>query len=90
MDKNSAIPCHSLHNRAKSIYCKSTTYVSIRAKILPKEGSTPSLGTISGMNGLPSVGYFLDRIYRIEEDLSHARLTLHAASALKTQRRQGR
>ena len=33
---------------------------------------------------------FLDRIYRIEEDLSHARLTLHAASALKTQSRQGR
>ena len=27
---------------------------------------------------------------RIEEDLSHARLTLHAASALKTQSRQGR
>jgi len=32
----------------------------------------------------------LNRIYRIEEDLSHARLTLHAASALKTQSRQGR
>ena len=32
----------------------------------------------------------LDRIYRIEEDLSHARLTLHAASALKPRRRQGR
>lgn len=46
MDKNSAIPCHSLHNRAKSIYCTSTTYVSIRAKIVPKEGSTPSLGTM--------------------------------------------
>jgi len=30
------------------------------------------------------------RIYRIEEELSHARLTLHAASALKTRRRQGR
>ena len=33
---------------------------------------------------------FLDRIYRIEEELSHARLTLHAASALKTRRRKGR
>jgi len=32
----------------------------------------------------------LDRIYRIEEYLSHARLTLHAASALKPQSRQGR
>ena len=32
----------------------------------------------------------LDRVYRIKEYLSHARLTLHAASALKTQSRQGR
>ena len=32
----------------------------------------------------------MKRIYRIDEDLSHARLTLHAASALKTQSRQGR
>ena len=32
----------------------------------------------------------MNRIYRIEEDMSHARLTLHAASALKAQRRQGR
>ena len=32
----------------------------------------------------------LDRIYRIEEDLYHARLTLHAASALKPEWRQGR
>ena len=30
------------------------------------------------------------RIYRIGEELSHARLTLHAASALKTRRRKGR
>ncbi len=30
------------------------------------------------------------RLYRIEEELSHARLTLHAASALKTRRRKGR
>jgi len=34
---------------------------------------------------------YLDRLYRIEEEeLSHARLTLHAASALKTRRRKGR
>jgi len=36
---------------------------------------------------------FLDRIYRIErieEDLAHARLTLHAASSLKPQSRKGR
>ena len=32
----------------------------------------------------------LNRIYRSEEDLSHARLTQHAASALKTQSCQGR
>ena len=30
------------------------------------------------------------RIYRIGEELSHARLTLHAASALKPPRRKGR
>jgi len=33
---------------------------------------------------------FLDRIDRIEEEMPHARLTLHAASALKPQSRKGR
>ena len=32
----------------------------------------------------------INRIYRIEEDLTHARWTLHAASALKPQSRKGR
>ena len=33
---------------------------------------------------------FLDRIYRIEEEMTHARLALHAASSLKPQSRKGR
>ncbi len=40
-----------------------------------------------------STRHFLDsinRIDRIEEDSPHARLTLHAASALKAQSRKGR
>ena len=31
---------------------------------------------------------FLDRIYRIEEEMTHARLTLHAVSSLKPQRKR--
>jgi len=30
----------------------------------------------------------LDRIHRIDDDVSHARLTLHAASELKAQRKK--